>query len=138
MKTSTIILSIATVVSFTCSYFFNLTMDNIEQYLALTAVVFIDKFFGIIAGIKREGFKTYKALRILKTYFAWLIILTTLLMVEKGFEGSGWLSETILIPFLIFQLISALKNASMAGFIKIEEVNSILDKIDQHKGTRKK
>lgn len=137
MKISTILLSIVTVVSFTCSYFFNLTMDNIEQYLALTAVVFIDGFFGIIAGIKREGFKTYKALKILKTYFAWLVILTTILMIEKGFVGSGWLSETVLIPFLVFQLISALKNASMAGFIKIEEVNSILDKIDKHKGLRK-
>ena len=137
MKTSTVLLSIVTVVSFTCSYFFNLTMDNIEQYLALTAVVFIDGFFGTIAGIKREGFKTYKALKILKTYFAWLIILTTILMIEKGFVGSGWMSETILIPFLVFQLISALKNASMAGFIKIEEVNIILDKIDKHKGIRK-
>ena len=137
MKTSTILLSIVTVLSFTCSYFFNLTMDNIEQYLGLTAVVFIDGFFGIIAGIKREGFKTYKALKILKTYFAWLVILTTILMIEKGFVGSGWLSETVLIPFLVFQLISALKNASMAGFIKIEEVNSILDKIDKHKGIRK-
>jgi len=137
MKISTVLLSIVTVVSFTCSYFFNLTMDNIEQYLALTAVVFIDGFFGIIAGIKREGFKTYKALKILKTYFAWLVILTTILMIEKGFVGSGWLSETVLIPFLVFQLISALKNASMAGFIKIEEVNSILDKIDKHKGLRK-
>lgn len=137
MKISTVLLSIVTVVSFTCSYFFNLTMDNIEQYLALTAVVFIDGFFGIIAGIKREGFKTYKALKILKTYFAWLVILTTILMIEKGFVGSGWMSETILIPFLVFQLISALKNASMAGFIKIEEVNSILDKIDKHKGIRK-
>ena len=137
MKISTVLLSIVTVVSFTCSYFFNLTMDNIEQYLALTAVVFIDGFFGIIAGTKREGFKTYKALKILKTYFAWLVILTTILMIEKGFVGSGWLSETVLIPFLVFQLISALKNASMAGFIKIEEVNSILDKIDKHKGIRK-
>lgn len=137
MKISTVLLSIVTVVSFTCSYFFNLTMDNIEQYLALTAVVFIDGFFGIIAGTKREGFKTYKALKILKTYFAWLVILTTILMIEKGFVGSGWMSETILIPFLVFQLISALKNASMAGFIKIEEVNSILDKIDKHKGIRK-
>ena len=137
MKISTVLLSIVTVVSFTCSYFFNLTIDNIEQYLALTAVVFIDGFFGTIAGIKREGFKTYKALKILKTYFAWLVILTTILMIEKGFVGSGWLSETVLIPFLVFQLISALKNASMAGFIKIEEVNSILDKIDKHKGIRK-
>ena len=46
------------------------------------------------------------------------------------------MSETIIIPFLIFQLISALKNASMAGFIKMDLLNQILDKIDNHKGIR--
>jgi fucose 4-O-acetylase-like acetyltransferase len=58
-------------------------------------------------------------------------------MVEKGFVGAGWLSETIIIPFMVFQLISALKNASMAGFIKMDELNKILDRIDKHKGFRK-
>ena len=57
-------------------------------------------------------------------------------MVEKGFAGSGWLSETINIPFMVFQLISALKNAYMAGFIKMDELNKILDRIDKHKGFR--
>jgi phage-related holin len=57
-------------------------------------------------------------------------------LVEKGFKGTAWLSETILIPFIVFQLISALKNASMAGFIKTEILNKILDQIDAHKGTR--
>jgi len=57
-------------------------------------------------------------------------------MIEKGFPGTGWLSETITIPFMIFQLISALKNASMAGFLNKKEVNYILDKIDKHKGFR--
>ena len=67
----------------------------------------------------------------------WWVILAAILTVEKSFQGTGWLSETIIVPFLIFQIISALKNASMAGFIKVEALNNILDKIDKHKGLRK-
>ena len=58
-------------------------------------------------------------------------------MVEKGFTGTAWISETVIIPFIVLQIISALKNASMAGFIKAEELNKILDRIDNHKGVRK-
>jgi len=119
--------------SFVCSYFFNLTANNAEQYLAIVAVIFMDGFFGIISGTKREGFKTFKAVKILKTLIAWIITLTVLLMVEQGFKGTGWLSETILIPLIVFQLISALKNAADAGFIKNELLTQILEKIDQHK-----
>ena len=138
MKTTlAVILSATTIVAFLCSYFLELTMDNIEQYLAITALVFMDGFFGIMAGIKREGFKTYKAIKVLKTLFSWTLILTVLLMIEKGFTGTGWLSETVVIPFMVFQLISALKNASMAGLMNQKELNSILDKIDKHKGDRK-
>ena len=126
-----IILASTAGISFLCSYFLQLTMENIEQYLAVAAVLLLDGFFGMIAGIKREGFKTYKSLRVLKSIATWEII-------EKGFIGTGWLSETIIAPFIIFQLISALKNASMAGFIKNELLNIILDKIDKHKGLRKK
>lgn len=124
-------------IGFFCSYFLELTMANAEQYLAIAAVLLLDGFFGIIAGIKREGFKTYKALRVLKNIFTWELILTAVLMIEKGFTGTWWLSETIITPFIVFQLASALKNASMAGFIKNELLNIILDKIDKHKGERK-
>jgi len=112
-------------------------MENAEQYLALVAVVALDGLFGMIAGCKREGFKTYKALKILRTLVVWIMFLTTLLVVELGFPGTSWLSETILFPFLFFQLISALKNASMSGFIEAQVLTSILDKIDLHKGDRK-
>ena len=114
----------------------NLTIDNAEQYLAITSLVFIDGFFGMIAGIKKEGFKTYKAIKILRTLIYWVIILTGILILEKSIPAMGWLSETILMPLVVFQLISVLKNASMAGFIKIEILNKILDKIDSHKGLR--
>ena len=123
-------------IGFICSYFLELTMANAEQYLAVAAVLLLDGFFGIIAGIKREGFKTYKALKVLKNIFTWELILTAVLMIEKGFAGTWWLSETIITPFIVFQLASALKNASMAGFIKNELLNIILDKIDKHKGDR--
>lgn len=137
MKPTAIFLSIATTLSFGCSYFLELTMGNFEQYLALIAVVFVDGFFGIIAGIKREGFKTFKAVRVLQRTTVWVMFLTVILMVERGFTGTGWLSETIIVPFIILQLISALKNASMSGFIHIGDLNKILDRIDPHKGERK-
>jgi hypothetical protein len=54
-------------------------------------------------------------------------------MVEAGFKGTSWLSETILIPLIVFQVISALKNAEQGGFIKNEALSTILDKIDKHK-----
>ena len=140
MKTTsitTILYSASTVLAFICTYFFNLAMANSEQYLALVGVVMTDGFFGVIAGTKREGFKTYKALKILKTMVVWIIFLTILLVIEKGFPGTGWLSETILLPFIIFQIVSALKNASMAGLIDGKLLVEILDKIDLHKGSRK-
>ena len=55
-----IALSLTTTMSFICTYFFNLTIDNSSQYLGLISVVLLDGLFGIIAGIKREGFKTFK------------------------------------------------------------------------------
>ena len=131
-------LGISSSVAFLCTYLMDVAMGNTEQYLAVISVLLLDGFFGVIAGVKREGFKTYKALRVLKNIFAWELILTAILSIELGFKGTSWLSETILAPFLVFQMVSALKNASMAGFIKNELLNEILDRIDNHKGKRQK
>jgi phage-related holin len=135
MKTIPLVLSISitTVMTFIGTYFYNLTMNNADQYLALIAVVLFDGFFGIIAGTKREGFQTRKAIKVLRTAVTWVAILTILLLVESAFKGTMWLSETILVPFIIFQLMSALKNASNAGFIKADLLNQILEKFDKHK-----
>lgn len=134
--TLALILSLTTTFTFICAYFGKLAMDNVEQYFALVALIFMDGFFGVIAGIKREGFRTYKAIKVLQRVFSWIVILTVILMIERGFAGTGWLSETIVVPFMVFELISALKNASMSGFIKNDQLNKILDLIDKHKGER--
>lgn len=119
-----------------CSYLLDLTMSNVEQYFSIFLVVFADGFFGIIGGIKREGFKTFKALKILKTLIFWVIMLTAVLSIEESFQGTSWLSETLIAPFLTFQLLSIVKNASMAGFISNDLLNTLLDSIDKHKGIR--
>ena len=141
MKTTstltTLIISVSTTLVFICSYFMELTMQNSEQYLAITTLIFADGFFGVIAGVRREGFKTYKAIKILRTLLFWIIMLTVILVIEKSIPGAGWLSETLLMPLVIFQLISVLKNSSMAGFVKVEVLNQILDRIDKHKGIRR-
>ena len=136
MNSKLAIVGLTSFCTYLCTYFLDLSMDNFEQYLAVVAVLWLDGVFGIWAGVKKEGFKTYKALKITRNTFLWLIILTVILMVEKGFPGTGWLSEVIIVPFMVLQLISALKNASMAGLIKMEELNKILDRIDSHKGSR--
>ena len=139
MKLSLPLLTITSLtagITFMCSYFMNLTMANSDQYLAIVGVMFLDGVFGMIAGTKREGFQTRKAIKVLRNTVAWLVILTVILMVEQGFAGTAWLSEVIVVPFMVFQLISALKNASMSGFIQISLLNEILDKIDKHKGIR--
>ena len=137
MKTSLLItLSLTTACAFIGSYFMNLTADNIEQYLSVAFVIFADGFFGVWAGVKREGFRTYKALSVLKTFIFWIVMLSAILTIEKGFTGTGWLSETIMAPFLVFQLISILKNASMVGIVKNELLTQILDRLDKHKGDR--
>jgi len=137
MKTSLLItLSLTTACAFIGSYFMNLTANNIEQYISVALIIFADGFFGVWAGTKREGFKTFKALKVLKTLGFWIIMLSVILSIEQGFTGTSWLSETIMAPFLVFQLISIFKNASMVGIVKNELLIQILDKLDKHKGER--
>jgi hypothetical protein len=126
----------STFLTFIVSYFTDLTSTNGEQFLAVAAVVLLDGVFGIIRAIRVEGFETRKALKIPKSLATWWVILSVILTVESGIDGTYWLSETILIPFLIFYLISALKNASLAKLIDSDLVNIIMDSIDKHKGIR--
>jgi phage-related holin len=129
----TLLIAFTTVCAFLGTYFLKLTADNFEQFLAIVSVVSLDGFFGVWAGTKKEGFQTRKALKVLNTLVGWVVILSVVLLVEKGFDGTFWLSETICAPFIIFQLISALKNAHTVGIIDNSVLSQVLEKIDRHK-----
>lgn len=136
MNLKLLVASVSASLTFVFCHIWQLTLENFEQYLAVVAVISLDGFFGVIAGIKREGFKTYKAIKVLRTLFAWVVILTTLLLIENGIAGTFWISETFLLPFVIITLASIVKNANLAGFIDYTIANQILDKLDTHKGER--
>ena len=72
MTTKLFIVSITAFCTYLCTYFFDLSMENMEQYLAVCSVLWLDGIFGVWAGCKREGFKTYKALRITRNTFVWI------------------------------------------------------------------
>jgi phage-related holin len=129
----TLLIAFTTICAFLGTYFLKLTADNFEQFLAIVSVVSLDGFFGVWAGTKKEGFQTRKALKVLKTLVGWVVILSVVLLVEKGFDGTFWLSETVCAPFIIFQLISALKNAHTVGVIDNSVLSQVLEKIDRHK-----
>jgi hypothetical protein len=133
-----IIITMSSFFSFIFAYVYDITINHENTFLSVIVVVLVDGLFGVLKGIKTEGFKTYKAIKILRTLIVWVVFLGTVLTVEKGFDGMNWLSEVIITPFMVFQIISALKNASMAGLIEAPLLNEILDKIDRHKGTRNK
>jgi hypothetical protein len=136
MNLKLLVASISASLTFVACHIWQLTLENFEQYLAVVAVISLDGFFGVIAGVKREGFKTHKALKMLKTLFAWITILTALILIENGIKGTFWLSETFLLPFIVITLASIVKNANLAGFIDYTLANQILDKLDTHKGER--
>jgi phage-related holin len=132
MKLETTITAVSALIAVILSYFKVLVMSNSEQFLAVVLVMFLDGIFGIIAGTKKEGFKTSKALNILRNTFVWIIILTTTLIVENAFK-IAFISESFILPFVVFQLISAIKNAHRCGYVKAELLQTILSKIDNHK-----
>jgi phage-related holin len=127
------ICGITGLLAFLSAYFLNMSMDSMIQYLIIVSLVFIDGFYGIIAGVKNEGFETRKALRIIKSLTYYSGALTVMLLIEMLTPAANWISETFIIPFITFELISIAKNAARAGYLTNQKILKILSKIDQHK-----
>lgn len=121
------------VATFVITYSFNILASNIELYLAITSVILLDGFAGIMKAVKQRNFRTYRAINTVKKLFTWFFILTTTLFIEKGFPDITWIAETIVTPFMVLEFISALKNLKLAGIIKGEVLTNILKNIDSHK-----
>lgn len=104
-----------------------------HQFFAILFVVLLDAFFGIAKAFKLGNFQTKKTFKALYMLVAFWFLLATVLSIEKGFPFAGFLSEAILLPILLFQLISTLKNMQLAGVLDSSLVNKILSNIDKHK-----
>lgn len=60
-------------------------------------------------------------------------IVAVVLSIQKGFPAAGFLDEAVVLPILIFQLVSILKNASLLGVLPQGLLLQLLENIDNYK-----
>lgn len=117
----------------TFGYFKILVIDNSSAFEAITWVIVIDFVVGVTLAVKNSKFETQKALKIVYYFTTYFVLLAMVLKVEQGFPSAFWLSEAVMMPVLVFQVVSILKNLQLLGVINNALLVEILSKIDKHK-----
>lgn len=115
------------------AYFHVLYLDNKDLFAAITLVVIGDWLSGVTLAIYKGKFETWKSLKIVYYLTAYSFTLAMVLSIEKGYPAAFWLSEAVIMPILVFQTISFLKNLSLLGLLPKSLLTDILDKIDKYK-----
>lgn len=125
--------SIITLMSFTLGYFKILYLDNYNLFFAILIVVVIDWLFGVALALKNKQFETQKALKIVYYLVAYWLMLIAVLSIETGYPTAFWLSEAIIMPILVFQIISMIKNLILLGIINNSLAKEMFKNIDKYK-----
>lgn len=115
------------------SQWIEMLVDAQHQFIAIFFVVLLDALFGIAKAFKLKNFETKKTFKAVYMLVGFWLLLATVLTIEKGFPFASFLSEAILLPILLFQLISTLKNMQLVGLINNATLAKILANIDKHK-----
>lgn len=103
------------------------------QFIAVLAVVGLDMLLGMIRSFKAHKFETNKALKGVYRLVAFWTILAVVISIEHGFRYMDWLSEAVMIPLIVFTLISILKNMQLLGAIPENVLTDIISRIDKYK-----
>jgi phage-related holin len=108
-------------------------IDNGWQFAAVAVLVIADGVFGIGAAIKQDRFETRRALKLIWYMVFYEGLLGTCLLIEKAFPIAFFLSEAVILPIIIFQLISILKHATILGLLTSKQLTNIINRIDKYK-----
>ena len=119
---------------------FGTSWGNLSDSLSLI----LEFFFGALRFIRKKKYnkrlkkwgtswETQKALKGVYYIVGYSAIVAVVLSIQKGFPAAGFLDEAVVLPILIFQLISILKNASILKFIPQGLLLQLLENIDNYK-----
>lgn len=125
--------TIITLVSFVCGYYGAIVLDNYNLFMAIATVVAVDAVFGNLVASKNGVWEVKKAMKVVYYLATYWVLLSMVLSIEKGYPSAFFLSEAIIMPILLFQSISVLKNISLLGWIPNSALTNILEKIDGYK-----
>jgi phage-related holin len=110
-----------------------LFIAEIYQFIAILLVVLLDSSLAMVRAYKIGNFQTNKAFIFIVKLVVFWALLATVLVIEKGFPFASFFSEAILLPIIVFQIISIVKNLHLLGFISGSLADKILKNIDNHK-----
>lgn len=136
--------SIATFFSLLFGYFNSLFLEKIDLFYTILLVVFADNVLGQIIAIKTPKYnkllkkwgtawETQKALKGVYYLVGYSAIVAVVLSIQKGFPAAGFLDEAVVLPIMMFQLVSILKNASLLKILPQGLFLQILQNIDNYK-----
>lgn len=114
-------------------YFIDIVNVNSDAFFSIALVVGVDFIFGILKSFKTNTFETRRALKVVWYFSSYSLLLALMLSIEKGFSYASWMAEAVMLPIITFQIISALKNASIVGVIPQGVLLKILENIDNYK-----
>lgn len=123
----------ATILAFIFGYLKIIAIDNINLFMAVFIVVIGDWLFGTFLAIRNKSWETRKALKVVYYLTGYWLIVFIVLSIEKAHAAAFFLSEAVVLPILIFQVISMLKNASLLGVLPKGLLLKILSNIDNYK-----
>ncbi|WP_271407420.1 phage holin family protein [Tenacibaculum soleae] len=106
---------------------------EVYQFLAIFCVVILDASLAMMKAYKTGSFETNKSFKAVIMLVLFWALLATVLVIEKGFPFASFLSEAVIVPILLFQIISIIKNLSLLGYINNDLAKRILSNIDNHK-----
>lgn len=115
------------------SYWLNLFNEVEPKAVAIVAVLSLDTATGILSSLSK-GVK-FNVRKFVTGYIGKLLTYVVFLFVfaimQKGFS-IDWIDSVVFGTILTAELLSALKNSSDAGLIKLSLFNKIAEKITKH------
>ena len=103
------------------------------QFISIFLVVILDLIFGAAKAFNQKNFKTSKSMKSVFMLVAFWSLLSVVLVIEMTYEYMSFLSEAILLPIILLEIISILKNMHVLGLLTGEALGRILKNIDKHK-----
>ena len=136
--------SVVTLFSLIFGYFHSMFLEKIDLFIAVLLVICFDNILGQIIAIKTKKYnkrlkkwgtawETQKALKGVYYLVGYSAIVAVVLSIQKGFPSAGFLDEAVVLPILMFQFVSILKNASILGLLPQGLLLQLLENIDNYK-----
>lgn len=107
--------------------------DPYTTYLAIVGLIFADHVTGMAIAWKHDKFETRKALRVFWTICSHTGLLMFATTIARDNQTLFWLDEGLVIPIVLVNLLSLLKNLALLGFVKHEVAGLLYRKIDAYK-----